>query len=45
MGDRETTVVGDSFVVRDPSVPYSAHFDSKIDALRHKDMLPWDISL
>jgi len=42
--DRETAVVGDSFVVREPSVPYSAHFDSKMEALRHKNMLLWKLS-
>ena len=44
VGDRETLVVGDSFVVREPSVPYSAHFESKMEALRHKNMLPWKLS-
>lgn len=44
VGDRETAVVGDSFVVREPSVAYSAHFDSKIEALRHKNMLMWELS-
>jgi len=44
IGDRETVVVGDSFVVREPSIPYSAHFDSKMEALRHKNTLLWKLS-
>ena len=36
LGERETAVAGDSFVVRELPVPYSAHFDSKMETLRHK---------
>jgi len=43
--NRETAVVGDSFVVREPIVPYSAHFDSEMEALRHKNMLSWGLSI
>ena len=44
VGGRETAAVGDSFVIREPLVPYSAHFDSKLEALRHKNMLLWKLS-
>ncbi|MFC1765285.1 transposase [Planctomycetota bacterium] len=44
VGERETAVVGDSFVVREPAVSYSAHFDSKTVSLRHKNMLSWKLN-
>ena len=34
VGQRETAAVGNSFVVREASVPYSPHFDSKMEPLK-----------
>jgi putative transposase len=41
---RRTNVVGESFVVREPSVAYSAHFDSKMDRLSTRNTFPWQLS-
>ena len=35
----QTAAVGDSFLVREPSVSYSAHFDSKMGLLSHQNTL------
>jgi len=45
IGARPTATVGDSFVVREPSVSYSAHFDSKMGPLSLENTLPWKLSL
>ena len=45
VGERETAAVGDSLVVREPSVSYSAHFDSKMGLLRPQNALLWELSL
>jgi len=42
---RKTNVVGESFVVREPSVAYSAHFDSKMGLLSPGNALPWQLNL
>jgi len=41
----KTTMVGESFVVREPSAAYSAHSDSKMGLLSFSNTLSWDLSL
>ena len=41
----QTAALGDSFVVREPSVSYSADFDSKMGLLSHQNIRSWKLSL
>ena len=45
IGKRQASADGDSFVVREPSVSYSGHFDSKMGLLRPENTRPWNLSL
>lgn len=40
----KTAVIGDSFVVREASVAYNAHSDTKMGALSHKNTIPWKVT-
>ena len=44
VGERATVAIGDFFVVREPSAPYSPHFDSKIQPLRPQNPLIWNLN-
>ena len=44
VGQREIAAVGNSFVVREASVPYSPHFDSKMELLRPQNTLAWSLN-
>ena len=41
----KTTMVGESFVVREPLIAYSAHSGSKMGLLSHQNTFPWNLSL
>ncbi|MFC1766497.1 hypothetical protein ACFL6U_31010 [Planctomycetota bacterium] len=45
LSKRKTTVMGESFVVREAAVAYNAHSDGKMGPLRPQNIIPWDISL
>ena len=44
LSKRKTTIVGESFVVREPPTAYSAHTDTKMGLLSPQNALPWKIS-
>ena len=41
----KTAEMGESFVVREASVAYNAHSDSKMEPLSSKNSVPWHVSL
>ena len=45
IGKRQTTAIGDSLVVREPSISYNAHFDGKMGPLSRKNAILWKPSL
>ena len=45
IGKRQTSADGDSFVVREPSISYNAHFDGKMVALSPSNALLWKLSI
>lgn len=44
LSKRKTTEIGKSFVVREASVAYNAHSDSKMGPLSHEYTVPWKVS-
>ena len=41
LSKRKTTIVGESFVVREPPTAYSAHTDTKMGLLRDRQEINW----